>query len=314
MRATERAEASTVAANAPPREVVVVVNRHSRHSDAEIERLYDALAAHGLRVAAFHAEPAEEGCRKRIKRAAKAGAPAILVGGGDGTMTHAVNELAKRRSVLGVLPFGTGNSFAQSLGLPLHDLDAALAVIARGHVECIDVGVVNGTYFANFATVGLSSEIAAATPRGLKKVAGAVAYGLASIRPMLTHRAFRARIDWSGGRLEVTTQDIIVANGRFYGDTPVAPDATIVDGRLHLFTTDNGSALGAARTYIALGRGEHARLPDAHLLTARAFTVRTRKRQPIAIDGSPLEKTPARFRVARAALRVFVPEAGVAHG
>ena len=297
-----------------PREVVVVVNRHSRHSDAEIVRLHDALAAHGLRVAAFHAESKETGCTKCIKRAAKAGAPAILVGGGDGTMTHAVNELAKRESVLGVLPFGTGNSFAQSLGIPLHDLDAALAVIARGHVECVDLGVVNGTYFANFATVGLSSEIAAATPRALKKLTGAVAYGLASIRPMLTHRAFRARIDWKGGRLDVTTQDVVVANGRFYGDTPVAPDATIVDGRLHLFTTDNGSALAAARTYIALGRGEHARLPDAHLITARAFTVRTRKRQPIAIDGSPLEKTPARFRVARGALRVFVPETGVAHG
>jgi YegS/Rv2252/BmrU family lipid kinase len=307
-------EARTVAEDTAPREVVVVVNRHSRHSDAEIARLHDTLAAHGLHVAAFHVESAEEGCRKSIKRAAKAGAPAILVGGGDGTMTHAVNALAKRESVMGVLPFGTGNSFAQSLGIPLHDLDAAIAVIAQGHVERIDLGVVNGTYFANFATVGLSSEIAASTPRILKRLVGAVAYGLASIRPMLTHKAFRARIDWKGGRLDVTTQDIIVANGRFYGDTPVAPEATIVDGRLHLFTTDNGSALGAARTYIALGRGMQARLPDAHLLTARAFAVRTRKRQPIAIDGSPLEKTPARFRVAREALRVFVPETGVAHG
>jgi YegS/Rv2252/BmrU family lipid kinase len=272
------------------------------------------LVAHGLHVAALHVESLEEDCMKRIKRAAKAGAPAILVGGGDGTMTHAVNALAKSESVMGVLPFGTGNSFAQSLGIPLHDLDAAVAVIARGNVQRIDLGLVNGTYFANFATIGLSSEIAASTPRILKKLAGAVAYGLASIKPMLTHRAFRAKIDWKGGRLTVTTQDIIVANGRFYGDTPVAPDATIVDGRLHLFTTDNGSSLAAARTYIALGRGMQARLPDAHVVTARAFTIRTRRRQPIAIDGSPLQKTPARFRVAREALRVFVPEDGVAHG
>jgi diacylglycerol kinase (ATP) len=293
---------------------VVVVNRHSRHTDSAIERLHDVLCAHGLRVAAFHVESEEDGCRKRIKRAAKSGAPAILVGGGDGTMTHAVDALANRESVMGVLPFGTGNSFAQSLGIPLHDLDAAVAVIARGHVARVDLGAVNGTHFANFATIGLSSEIAGATPRILKKLTGAIAYGLASIRPMLTHRAFRARIDWKGGRLSVTTQDIIVANGRFYGDTPVAPDATIVDGRLHLFTTDNASSLAAARTYIALGRGQQARLPDAHVVTARAFTIRTRKRQPIAIDGSPLTKTPATFRVAREALRVFVPEDGVAHG
>jgi diacylglycerol kinase family enzyme len=131
---------------------------------------------------------------------------------------------------------------------------------------------------------------------------------------MLTHRAFRARIRWKEGRLDVRTQDVIVANGRFYGHTPVAPEATIDDGRLHLFTTDNGSSLGAARTYLAIGRGLHARLPDAHVVTARAFEIRTRTRQPIAIDGSPLEKTPAHFRVARNALRVFLPETGIAHG
>ncbi len=293
---------------------MVVVNRHSRRTDRQIESLREALDAHGLRVAAFHAETSESGCRKLIRRAAKAGAPEILVGGGDGTMTHAVNELARRESVMGVLPFGTGNSFAQSLGLPLDDVAAAVAVIAHGHVEQVDLGVVNGTYFANFATIGLSSEIAGATPRILKRVTGAVAYALASIRPMLTHRAFRARIDWKEGRLDVRTQDIIVANGRFYGDTAIARDATLIDGRLHLFTTDNASALGAARTYLALGRGLQSRLPDAHVVTARSFRIRTRKRQPIAIDGSPLEKTPARFSVAREALRVFVPESGVAHG
>ena len=114
--------------------------------------------------------------------------------------------------------------------------------------------------------------------------------------------------------MDVHTQDVIVANGRFYGHTPVAPDATIDDGRLHLFTTDNASSLGAARTYLAIGQGRHARLPDAHVVTARAFKIRTRARQPIAIDGSPLEKTPARFSVARNALHVFLPEGGVAHG
>ena len=290
------------------------MNRHSRRTDRQLDALQAALDAHGLRVAAFHTETSESGCRKLIRRAAKAGAPEILVGGGDGTMTHAVNELAHRESIMGVLPFGTGNSFAQSLGIPRDDIAAAVAVIANGHAEHVDLGCVNGTYFANFATIGLSSVIAGGTPRLLKKIVGPVAYALSGILPMLTHRAFRARIRWKGGRLDVRTQDVIVANGRFYGHTPVAPEATLDDGRLHLFTTNNSSSLGAARTYLAIGRGQHARLPDAHVVTARSFRIRTRTRQPIAIDGSPLEKTPGRFSVARNALHVFVPEAGVAHG
>ncbi len=272
------------------------------------------MAARGLHVAAFHVEDDAEACRRRIKRAVKDGAAEIVVGGGDGTMTRAVDALANRRSVMGLLPFGTGNSFAQSLGIPTGDLDAAVGVIAHGHAERVDLGVVNGTHFANFATIGLSSEIANATPRLLKKFTGAVAYALAGIRPILTHRAFRARIRWKGGRLDVRTQDIIVANGRFFGNTPVTPDATIVDGRLHLFTADGASAFDALRTFVALGRGLQAALPDAHVVTARAFTIRARERQPIAIDGDLLARTPARFTVARQALRVFVPETGVAHG
>jgi YegS/Rv2252/BmrU family lipid kinase len=298
----------------PAREVVVVVNRHSRRTDHQIDALHAALEAHGLRIAAFHVEPKQSGCRKLIRRAAKAGAPEIVIGGGDGTMTHAVNELAHRESIMGVLPFGTGNSFAQSLGIPCDDVAAAVAVIAHGNAAHVDLGRVNGTYFANFATIGLSSVIAGGTPRLLKKFTGPLAYALAGIGPMLTHRAFQARIRWKGGRLDVRTQDVIVANGRFYGHTPVAAEATIDDGRLHLFTTDNGSALGAARTYLAMGRGTHTRLPDAHVVSARAFNVRARRRQVIAIDGSPLEKTPAHFSVARNALRVFVPESGIAHG
>jgi YegS/Rv2252/BmrU family lipid kinase len=294
--------------------VVVVLNRRSRRTAAELDRLHEVLAAHGLRVAEFHVCADEVACRRSIKRAVKHGAPEILVGGGDGTMTHAVGVLAHRESILGVLPLGTGNSFAQTLGLPVENLEAAVATIARGHVAKVDLGIVNGTYFANFATIGLSSRIASATPRTWKNALGSAAYALAGLGVLLTHGPFDATIRWRGGRLAVRTQDIIVANGRYFGATPLSPDSTIEDDRLTLFTTAAPSRLGAARTYLALGLGTQAKLRDAHLLRARRFTIRTRKRQPISIDGSLLEKTPARFAVAPGALRVFVPATGIAHG
>ncbi|HTJ26387.1 MAG TPA: YegS/Rv2252/BmrU family lipid kinase [Candidatus Limnocylindria bacterium] len=288
------------------------MNRRSRRTDAELDRVHEALAAHGLRVAEFHAGADEAACRRAIKRAVKDGAPEIVVGGGDGTMTHAVGLLAHRKCVLGVLPLGTGNSFAQTLGLPGNDVDAAVATIARGHVAQVDLGIVNGTYFANFATIGFSSRIAAATPRPLKSVLGSLAYALAGLPMLLRARAFDATIRWPGGRLALHTQDIIVANGRYFGATALSAHATIADDRLTLFTTADASRLGTVRTYLALGRGTQTHLRDAHLVRARRFTIRTRKRQPISIDGSLLEKTPARFALAPGALRVFVPETGVA--
>lgn len=262
----------------------------------------------------MHVGADDDECRRALKRAVKAGAREVLVGGGDGTMTHAVDVLAHRKTVLGVLPLGTGNSFAQSLGLDPKDLDAAVATIARGHVAQVDLGVVNGTHFANFSTIGISSQIAAGTRRGWKNALGNVAYALAGIGPLLTHRPFRAKIRWPDGRLTLETQDIIVANGRYFGKTALAPEATIDEGLLTLFTSAERSALDVARTYLALGRGTQLSLPGAHLISARRFTIETRRRQQISIDGSALTKTPAHFRVAPAALRVFVPESGVAHG
>jgi diacylglycerol kinase (ATP) len=252
--------------------------------------------------------------RSLVKRAAKAGAGIVVAGGGDGTMAHAVDVLARTETKLGVLPLGTGNSFAQSLGIDTHHLANAVAVIAGGHTERIDLGCVNGTHFANFATIGLSSEIAGATPTGVKGWAGPIAYAIAAVRPLFEHRAFRARIAWKGGKLDLRTQDIIIANGRYFGSTPVAPQATIIDGKLALFTAADPTHVGALRTYLALGRHAHAKLPDAHVVNASSFDIRTRKRQIISVDGSLLGKTPAHFSVARRALCVFVPPTGIAHG
>jgi diacylglycerol kinase (ATP) len=280
----------------------------------DLERVHRLLHAHDLRVAAFHVASDHAELRRHVERAAKAGAPAILVGGGDGTMAHAVDALARGTPVLGVLPLGTGNSFVRSLGFDPDDLEGAVAAVARGTLGRIDLGRVNGTYFANFATIGLSSEIAAATTTSAKSWSGPLAYALAAVRPLFGHKAFRARIRWRGGRLDLRTEDIIVANGRFFGSTPVTPDATLVDGRLALFTNDDPTRAGALRTYIAFGLHRQATLRGAHAVSAAKFEIRTRARQWISIDGSLLERTPARFRVARKALRVYLPEHGVAHG
>jgi diacylglycerol kinase family enzyme len=79
---------------------------------------------------------------------------------------------------------------------------------------------------------------------------------------------------------------------------------------LALFTTEDPSRAGALRTYLAFGAHAQDALRHAHVVTAKRFTIRTRAKQTISIDGALLERTPARFRVAREALRVFVPEHG----
>ena len=290
---------------------MVVVNRDSRRSRATIPRLYDAVERRGIRVAAFHPVDGHAAVTDAIRRAAKAGAPCVIVGGGDGTQTAAVGALVHRDTVLGVLPLGTGNSFAQSLNIG-DEIEAALDVIAGGHVGTVDVGRVNGVYFANFATIGLSSAIARTTPRGLKALLGPVAYGLAALRPLVRRRAFRAVVRYDGGRLRVRTHDVVVANGRFFGSHPISGDATLDDARLTLVLREGGSSLDALRGYLAYASDGKEHSPDAHTVSATRFTIRTRVAQPVAIDGMAVGSTPARFTVVPSALRVYVPRAGIA--
>jgi len=97
-----------------------------------------------------------------------------VVGGGDGTLSSAVGAFAYADAALGVLPLGTGNSFAQTLTIP-QNLERALDIIAGGKVVDVDLGIVNGAYFSNVATIGLSANVARRTPKGLKRVLGPIA-------------------------------------------------------------------------------------------------------------------------------------------
>jgi diacylglycerol kinase (ATP) len=291
----------------PTRTAVMIANLRSRQTAELFSKAHRLLTDRGLSIAESHPARSGPALRKFVSHAVRAGHELILVGGGDGSLTSVVGCFAHTRAVLGVLPFGTGNSFAQSLGVD-SSIEGAVETIVDGCVAEVDLGVVNGTHFANFATIGLSSTIARNTPALLKKVLGPAAYVVAGIGPMLRSGAFEATIASGRQKITLRTHQVIVANGRYYGSSPVLPDATIVDGKLALFTTSGLSRCEVARMFAAIYRGQQTRLEDADYLSASEITVKTRPKQYLDIDGEPLGKTPARFSVDRRALRVMVPQ------
>jgi YegS/Rv2252/BmrU family lipid kinase len=279
-------------------------SRQTAELFAEANRM---LSERGVSIVESHSVRNGEQLRRSVRAAVRAEYALILVGGGDGSMTSIVGCLAHRRSVLGVLPFGTGNSFAQSLGIK-PNIESAVETIVEGRIGEVDLGIVNGRYFANFATIGLSSAIARSTPTFLKKMIGSAAYVVAGIGPMLRSGAFRVTIRCGKRKIETRTHQVIVANGRYYGSTPVLPDATIVDGTLSLFTTSGLSRWEVARMFIAFYRGEQTQLADADYLSAKKITIKAHPKQYVDVDGEAFGKTPARFSIARRALRVMVPK------
>ena len=289
-------------------ETIVVVNAHSSGSRGALEKLPGLFESHG--VAYDDLIVAEDHARlcKRVKRAVKAGAKRLIVGGGDGTMAAAMQYLAHSKTTLGLLPLGTGNSFAATMQIP-HDLDAAIAIIAAGNQTRVDLGRVNDTYFANFATIGLAAEIAHETPNDLKSRFGPLAYAIAAVKPMLRHRSFDVKMRWGRHRYKTRGQQIVVASGRFFGHQPITPEASVVDGKLSVFMDSGTTPLDIAKTYAAMAVGQQTRLPDAFAIETKKISIRTRPRQQISVDGDPAGYTPALFTVEPRALRIFVPEA-----
>lgn len=284
----------------------VIVNLRSSRARRELKRIRELLAAKNIDVARFITVAGNADLELRLKAASRSGAEVLIVGGGDGTMTQAANALAHTGATLGVLPLGTGNSFSLTLGIG-NDLEKAVDVIAGGRVARVDLGAVNGRYFANFATIGFAAEVAQSTNHAVKALIGPLAYFAAAVHPFLTHRGFRARVRAKHVRLALDTQQIIVVNGRFFGNRAIAGDATDTDGRLRFYATSGSSRAELVKTYVALALGVHEHVPEAHAFASKKITVRARPKQALNIDGDPLGKTPAHFSVARRALRVYVP-------
>lgn len=288
------------------REAVLLGGHESRHGAQDVALAAKLLAAGGIRVAESHVVADRIALRKRVKQAVKSGHKLIVVSGGDGAQTTAVGPLAYKKAVLGLIPGGTGNSFAQTLGIGT-DVGAAVDTIVNGKMATVDLGHVNGNYFANFSTIGLTAEVGAHTPRWLKRFTGSFAYALGAIKPLATEEPFTCVVKANKKKQKLTTFQIVIANGRYFGTKPLLPDASITDGLLSFFTTTGLSHLELLRMYLAVVAGTQTRLPDAEFFSAKKIVIKTRGRHLVSIDGDFGGYTPATFTVQRKALRVMVP-------
>jgi diacylglycerol kinase family enzyme len=93
-----------------------------------------------------------------IAKAAASRADVVLVGGGDGTVSTAAAALMGKKKALAILPAGTMNLFARSLGIPL-SLDAALEALADGEIRAVDVATANGRPFIHQFSIGMHAKM-----------------------------------------------------------------------------------------------------------------------------------------------------------
>jgi len=171
-------------------------------------------------------------------QASRQGFSPVIAAGGDGTIGETLNGLAKavksERALLGplgILPLGSVNDLVANLGLPT-DLKEAARIIKQGNLRRMDIGWVNGFYFANNSAMGLEPFITL-IERRIGWLKGIPRYLLAAVRGIWANPQWRVKIDWDAGHYEGPALLVTVGNGaRTGGVFYMAPHADPFDGKL----------------------------------------------------------------------------------
>lgn len=229
----------------------------------------------------------------------------IIAAGGDGTLVRAVATAVARGIPLGIIPLGTFNELARTLGVPL-DVVGAVDVIAGGVQRTIDVARVNGHYFVNEASIGVSSRIAWLQTPEVKQRFGFLGVIGTALQAYRHARPIHCEVRYDGATAAFRTVQLTIANSNRFGGFVSVQDAAIDDGWLDLYSIDIDGPLSAIQVTRALLAGRREPGPGLRTLRSRSFEVCTRHRHRIAADGEPAGTTPALFEVLPQALRVYV--------
>lgn len=233
----------------------------------------------------------------QAKEAVAAGADVVLAAGGDGTVRSVAESLAGTGVALGLLPAGTGNLLARTLGTPL-DLEGAARVALTGDDRAIDIGRVRARgpesddsehVFLVMAGTGFDADVMANTPEGLKARVGPLAYVVSGLRAMRGRRTrITLRIDGGALRRRRSRTVLVGNSGTLLGGLVLMPNAIVDDGVLDVVNLApkgiSGWVAVAARVASRRRRG-HSRVEH---WTGRTVEIRADEPQPSQIDGDPI--------------------------
>src|SRR6267143_2014704 len=191
------------------------------------------------------------------------GCKMIVAAGGDGTLNEVVNGLREEASsvTVGLIPLGTGNDFARTLGLPT-DVDEAIALLVAGHTRAIDLVRVTSDevrYFVNVSAGGFSGLVDEKLTPEMKKTWGPHAYLRSAAAALPELRAYRTTLSLDNKEsLTLSLYNVVVANGRYVGGgTLIAPEASADDGLLDIILIQERSTAALALLAAEVALGQH---------------------------------------------------------
>ncbi|XHB99926.1 diacylglycerol kinase family protein [Nitratireductor sp. ac15] len=275
----------------------------------EIRSIFQA-AGHSIEVRLC---PGKEIVSMMEEAASDKKADVLLAGGGDGTISLAAGLLAHSEKALAILPAGTMNLFARSLGIP-QDLHAAMQALAQGSIRHVDIAEADGTFYVHQMSIGMHPQLIRLRERmefrsRLGKIFASVR---AAIATMIRPPKLELELELPETKMLATTSNLAVTNN-LYGEGQHLPFTNSPDGgQLGIYITHARTRAEMLLFFFNMGIGRWRKNEQVEIHQASEVTVRVHsgtQRFKCAIDGE-LRPLPRETRIVLhpKALRVLVPK------
>lgn len=246
-----------------------------------------------------------------VSEALTEGFDTIVAAGGDGTIGAVTAQLVGQDATLGILPMGTFNFMARSLGIP-EDLDAALEVVLDGRDAPLDIGDVNGKVFLNNASIGAYAAVLDVREGVYRRWGRSrlAAYWSVVLALLTIYRPLRMTVTVDGKTWQTRSPMAFVASSAYQLDHYDFEGADAVrDGRVALILAPDSNRLQLLWRSLKILLGGVQRNEDYFLHVGQEILIETqRSNRLVARDGEKgTMKGPYRFSLHRNAVRVRVP-------
>lgn len=259
--------------------VTVLTNPASGHGGAThvAERAIAQFHRRGVDVVAIAGTDADH-ARRLVEGALERGMDALVVVGGDGIVSLALQTLAQNDIPLGIIPAGTGNDHAREFGIPTRKPEAAADVVVDGVAETVDLGRITGAdgtvrWFGTVMAAGFDSLVTDRTNR-MTWPHGRMRYNLAMVAEISKLRLLPFRLTFDGEELVTDLTLAAFGNTRSYGGGMlICPDADHSDGQLDVTMVQSASRAKLIRLFPTVFKGTHVELDQVRTARAKVITV-----------------------------------------